>query len=205
MSENTQKESASGNALPRAAIVEMLSKNFERLPSLDQKLFLYGPAYLGGNAGLAGLISNSLYRRALNVTQAPITSSMPMAVLPFMTTFALYNAIVSNPLMAGDLNCPSCALLRGALVGVVGGGVYPILLALPVNVALASKYNTAPMPEKGNVLRYWLDLTRPILRKMRAVLLLQALFGTYLGSRHFQSYSQLAEITFGSGREELND
>ncbi|KAE8286023.1 Transmembrane protein 126A [Larimichthys crocea] len=205
MSENTQKESASGNALPRAAIVEMLSKNFERLPSLDQKLFLYGPAYLGGNAGLAGLISNSLYRRALNVTQAPITSSMPMAVLPFMTTFALYNAIVSNPLMAGDLNCPSCALLRGALVGVVGGGVYPILLALPVNVALASKYNTAPMPEKGNVLRYWLDLTRPILRKMRAVLLLQALFGTYLGSRHFQSYTQLAGITFGSGREELND
>ncbi|TKS72437.1 Transmembrane protein 126A [Collichthys lucidus] len=205
MSENTQKESTSGNALPRAAIVEMLSKNFERLPSLDQKLFIYGPAYLAGNAGLAGLISNSLYRRALNVTQAPVTSSMPMAVLPFMTTFALYNAIVSNPLMSGDLNCPSCALLRGALVGVVGGGVYPILLALPVNVALASKYNTAPMPEKGNVLRYWLDLTRPILRKMRAVLLLQALFGTYLGSRHFQSYTQLAEITFGSGPEELKD
>ncbi|TMS17363.1 Transmembrane protein 126A [Larimichthys crocea] len=163
------------------------------------------PRIWGGTPGLAGLISNSLYRRALNVTQAPITSSMPMAVLPFMTTFALYNAIVSNPLMAGDLNCPSCALLRGALVGVVGGGVYPILLALPVNVALASKYNTAPMPEKGNVLRYWLDLTRPILRKMRAVLLLQALFGTYLGSRHFQSYTQLAEITFGSGPEELND
>ncbi|XP_070769756.1 transmembrane protein 126A [Enoplosus armatus] len=205
MSENTRKESVSGNTLTRAAIAEMLAKNFERLPDIDQKLFIYGPMYLGGNGGLAGLISNSLYRRALNVTQAPITSSLPMAVLPFMTTFVLYNAVVSSPLMSGDLNCPSCALMRGALVGVVGGGVYPILLALPVNIGLASRYNTTPMPEKGNVLRYWGDLSRPILRKMRAVMVLQAFFGTYLSSRHFETYTKLAQITFGPGGEELKD
>lgn len=39
----------------------------------------------------------------------------------------------------GDLHCPTCALLRGALVGVVGGGIYPILLALPVNAGLAAR------------------------------------------------------------------
>ncbi|XP_068571512.1 transmembrane protein 126A [Cebidichthys violaceus] len=205
MSENTQKERASGNGLSRAVIAEMLTKNFEKLPDLDQKLFKYGPMYLGGNGGLAGLISNSLYRRALNVTQAPIASSLPMAVLPFLTTVALYNATVSAPLMSGDLNCPTCALIRGALVGVVGGGVYPILLALPVNIGLATRYSTAPMPEKGNLLRYWLDLSRPILRKMRAVLVLQIFFGTYLSSRHFESYTKLAQITFGSGGEDLKD
>lgn len=205
MSENTQKETVSGNGLTRAAIAEMLAKNFERLPDIEKKLFMYGPMYLGGNAGLAGLISNSLYRRALNVKQAPIASSLPMAVLPFLTTFVLYNAAVSNPLMSGDLNCPSCALLRGALVGVVGGGVYPILLALPVSLGLASRYNTAPMPEKGNLFRYWVDLSRPILRRMRAVLVLQAFFGTYLSSRHFEAYTKLAQITFGSSGEELKD
>uniref|UniRef100_A0A8C6V2Q3 Transmembrane protein 126A n=1 Tax=Neogobius melanostomus TaxID=47308 RepID=A0A8C6V2Q3_9GOBI len=149
-------------------------------------------------------LANSLYRRALNVTQARIASSLPMAVLPSLTTVALYNAMVSGPLLSGDLNCPSCCLLRGALVGVVGGAVYPIVLALPVNFALATKYNTALMPEKGNVLRYWLDLSRPILRKMRVVVVLQAFFGTYLGSRHFQSYTKLAEIAFGPG-EGLKD
>ncbi|XP_039976753.1 transmembrane protein 126A [Xiphias gladius] len=205
MSENSQKDGVSGNALTRAVIAEMLAKNFERLPDTEQKLFVYGPMYLGGNAGLAGLISNSLYRRALNVTQAPITSSLPMAVLPFMTTVALYNAVLSSPLLSGDLNCPSCALIRGALVGLTGAGVYPILLALPVNIGLASRYSTAPMPEKGNVLRYWVDLSRPILRRMRAVLVLQAFFGTYLSSRHFESYTKLAQITFGSGGEELKD
>ncbi|KAK7922831.1 hypothetical protein WMY93_009733 [Mugilogobius chulae] len=200
MSDNTAKE----RAITRALIAEMLSKNFEKLPDIDQKLFTYGPVYFGGNAGLVGLVANSLYRRALNVTQAHFTSSLPMAVLPFLTTMALYNGVVSAPLLSGDLNCPSCAVMRGALVGVVAGGLYPILLALPVNFGLAARYNTALMPEKGNVLRYWIDVSRPIMRKMRVVLLLQAFFGTYLGSRHFQSYTKLAEITFGPG-EELND
>ncbi|XP_077389195.1 transmembrane protein 126A [Festucalex cinctus] len=205
MSEYVEKIGVAGKTLSRAAIAELLAKNFEKLPDGDRKLFMYGPVYLGANGGLAGLVANSLYRRALNVTQAPITSSLSMAVLPFMTTYALYNAAVSSPLLLGDLNCPSCVLMRGALVGVMGGAVYPIILALPVNMALASRYNTAPIPEKGNILRYWTDLSKPIMRKMRAVMVLQALFGTYLSSKHFASYTTLAKITFGSDEEELQD
>ncbi|CAB1456392.1 unnamed protein product [Pleuronectes platessa] len=205
MSENTQQESVAGNTRSRSVVAEMLAKNFERLPDSDKKLFLYGPLYLGGNGALAGLVANSLYRRALHIAQAPVTSGLPMAVLPFMTTVALYNAAVSGPLLSGDLNCPSCALIRGALVGLVGAGVYPILLAVPVNFGLATRYNTAPMPEKGNMLRYVVDLSRPILRRMRAVLVLQVFFGTYLSSRHFETYTKLAQITFGSGGEELKD
>lgn len=205
MSENPQKKSTSGNGLTKAVIAEMLLQNFERLPDIDQKVFSYGPLYLGGNAGLAGLISNSLYRRALNVRQAPITSSLPMAVLPFLTTSALYSATVSNPLLSGDLNCPMCSIIRGAVVGVIGGGVYPILLALPMNIGLASRYSTAPMPEKGNMIRYCVEISRPVLRRMRAVLVLQAFFGTYLGSRHYETYTKLAAITFGPGGEELKD
>lgn len=205
MSENTQKVAVSGIGAPRSVIAELLSKNFERLPDIDQKLFIYGPLYLAGNAGLAGLISNSLYRRALHIKQGPIASSLPMAVLPFLTTYALYNAAVSGPLLQGDLNCPSCALLRGALVGVAGGGVYPILLALPVNLGLASTYNTSPMPEKGHIVKFSVEISRPVVRRMRAVLLLQALFGTYLSSRHFDSYAKLTELTFGRSKEELKD
>ncbi|XP_029020555.1 transmembrane protein 126A [Betta splendens] len=205
MSENIRKDSVSGKALSRAVISEMLLENFDRLPDIDKKLFAYGGFYLAGNAGIAGLIANSFYRRVLNVSQARITSSLPMAALPFLTTVALYTATVSSPLLAGDLNCPTCVLMRGALVGVVGGAVYPILLALPMNVGLASRYSTAPMPEKGNMLRYWVDISRPVLRKMRAVFLLQALFGTYLSRRHFETYTKLAEITFGPGEEHVED
>jgi len=205
MSENAEQKSGSRNALTRVVIAEMLMKNFEKLPDIDQKLFIYGPFYLGGNAGLAGLISNSFYRRALNVTAARFASNLPMAVLPFLTTCALYNAAVSKPLLSGDLNCPTCSTIRGALVGVVGGGLYPIFLALPLNIGLASRYSSAPLPEKGNLLRYCVDISRPVFNKMRAVILLQAFFGTYLGSRHFETYAKLAQITFAQGEEPLQD
>jgi len=206
MSENAPPQESSGRTLTRRDVIELLAQNYDRLPDLDQKMFHYGPMYLAGNSSLAGLISNSLYRRVLNVTQGHISSSLPMAVLPFLTTVALYNVAVSKPLLSGELNCPTCAWIRGALIGVVGGGVYPILLALPVNAGLASRYNTAPLPEKGNVLRFWAEVSRPILRKMGPVLLLQALFGAFLGNRHFESYMKLNQLTFGRNiGEELGE
>ncbi|XP_061582241.1 transmembrane protein 126A [Cololabis saira] len=204
MSENMEQKSGYGHPLSRARISEMLMKNFEKLPDVEQKLFMYGPVYLGGNAALGGLISNSFFRRALHVSQARFASSLPVAVLPFLTTYALYTAAVVSPLLAGDLSCPACCLLRGAAVGVLGGGLYPLVLALPLNIALASRYNTTPLPEKGHLLRFCLDVSRPVFNKMRAVIVLQAFFGTYLGSRHFEGYTKLAQITFGKS-EELQD
>ncbi|KAK3550425.1 hypothetical protein QTP86_025153 [Hemibagrus guttatus] len=200
----SMKDTSQGQPMSRTTIMEMLSKRFEKLPDFDRKLYAYGPVYLGANAGLAGLIANSLYRRALNVTQGRFTSGLPMSVLPFLTTVALYNATVSNPLLSGDLNCSNCALLRGALVGVVGGGIYPILLALPVNAGLAARYSSAPMPEKGNIVRFWMTLSKPIVRKMYGVLLLQTLFGTYLGSKNFDIYVKMLKLS-ESDSEDLRD
>lgn len=57
------------------------------------------------------------------------------ALLSYSDCFALSDYFV----IVGDLNCPTCTLIRGALVGVVGGGIYPILLALPVNAGLAAR------------------------------------------------------------------
>ncbi|XP_041948775.1 transmembrane protein 126A [Alosa sapidissima] len=189
---------------PKGVFVDALLKKFEKLSDTDRNLFSYGPLYLGGNAAFAGLIANSLFRRALNVTQGRIVSSLPMATLPFLTTVALYNATVSNPLILGDLNCPTCAVIRGAMVGVVGGGVYPLLLALPVNAGLAARYNTAPMPEKGNVMRFWMIVGRPIARKMAFVFVLQGFFGTYLASKHFDIYVKLLKLV-DMDHEDLHD
>ncbi|KAG7254996.1 hypothetical protein CRUP_013425 [Coryphaenoides rupestris] len=204
MSEDDDGSTRRGVAAPRApTTIEVMSQTFPRLPDVEQKLFNYGPLYLAGNAAFAGLIANSLYRRLLNVSHARVATSLPMAVIPFITTAAFYSAAVSLPLLSGTLDCPSCALIRGALVGAVVGGVYPVLLALPVNVGLAARCNSAPMPDKGNALRFAVDLSRPVLRKMRPVFVLQALFGTYLSSRHFDTYKKLVELA--SFSEEISD
>ncbi|XP_013859027.1 transmembrane protein 126A [Austrofundulus limnaeus] len=204
MIENTEQSGEPRQSVTRTMIAEMLMKNFEKLPEGDQKFFTYAPLYLAGNAGLAGLISNSLYRRVLNVQEARLSSSLPMLVLPFLTTTAMYQVVISNPLLAGDLNCPSCSVIRGALIGVVFGGLYPIVLALPANLGLAARYSSAPLPQKGNIMRYCMDVSKPIFRKMMPVIVIQAAFGGYMGSRHFQIYIKLAQTTSSKG-EELGD
>uniref|UniRef100_A0A0E9S693 Transmembrane protein 126A n=1 Tax=Anguilla anguilla TaxID=7936 RepID=A0A0E9S693_ANGAN len=88
-----------------------------------------------------------------------------MAVLPFLSTVALYQATISQPLLSGNLDCKACAEVRGALLGVVVGGLYPVALALPVNAGLASRYNTTPMPEKGKVLQFMVKITKPVLKE----------------------------------------
>ncbi|KAL2094808.1 hypothetical protein ACEWY4_009527 [Coilia grayii] len=183
-----------GQTMSKHLYLEMISKHFEKLPENDRNFFSYGPMYLGGNAGLAGLVANSFWRRALNVTQGHIVSSLPMATLPFLTTVALYNVAVSSPLIMGDVNCPTCVVTRGFLVGVVGGGVYPLLLALPVSAGLAARYNTAPMPERGNIMRHWIKVSRPIVKRMAFVFVLQGFFGSYLASRHFDTYLKLLKL-----------
>ncbi|KAJ8368310.1 hypothetical protein SKAU_G00083380 [Synaphobranchus kaupii] len=191
MSETTQ---ALKDVKPNSTVVELLLTKFERLPDTDKKLFAYGPMYLGMNGAFAGLIANSFFRRVLKITQGWITSSLPMAVLPFLSTVALYQATVSQPLLSGDLNCKSCAVIRGGIFGVVVGGLYPIALALPVNAGLASRYNTTPMPEKGKVISFMVKVTKPVLRKMAFVLVLQAISGYYLSSLQYRIYRKLLEL-----------
>lgn len=197
MWENTQEESVSEKPLSRAVIAKMLQENFEKLPAIDQKFFMYGSLYLGGNAAFAGLIANSLFRRALNVKASPFLSSMSASTMSFFTTYAMYCAAVTVPILNGGINCPTCCVTRGALVGVVGGALYPIIVTLPLNLFFASRYNTTPMPEDGARLRFAMDTARPVLRKMRPVMVLQAIFGAYLGSRDFETYTKLVKITFG--------
>ncbi|KAE8627858.1 hypothetical protein XENTR_v10007188 [Xenopus tropicalis] len=188
----------------RENIVEFLAERFNRLPENERKLFTYGSIYMGINSAFAGLIANSLFRRILHVSQAWVSSSLPMAVLPFLTSVALYNATVTTPMLSGDLNCATCTVVRGGLVGTVAGGLYPILLALPVNGGLAARYQTTPLPEKGNILRFWTTVSRPVLRKMSFVLILQAMFGVYISTRHYAIYEQMLKLPPpGTDMEEL--
>ncbi|XP_064157713.1 transmembrane protein 126A-like [Anguilla rostrata] len=194
MSETNEALNDMENLKPKSAIMNVLLTKFERLPDTDKKLFAYGPIYLGMNGAFSGLIANSFFRRVLKVSQGWITSSLPMAVLPFLSTVALYQATISQPLLSGNLDCKACAEVRGALLGVVVGGLYPVALALPVNAGLASRYNTTPMPEKGKVLQFMVKITKPVLKKMSFVVVLQAICGYYLSSLQYRIYRKAVEL-----------
>ncbi|XP_012594131.1 transmembrane protein 126A [Microcebus murinus] len=167
-------------------IFSIILRKINQLPESERNLLEYGSAYIGLNAALCGLIANSLFRRILNVTQARIAAGLPMAVIPFFTAQVAYTSFVSVPLTTGDLNCETCVVTRSGLIGLVLGGLYPVFMAIPVNGGLAARYQSALLPEKGNILTYWIRISKPVFRKMLFPILLQTVFSAYLGSRQYK-------------------
>nr|XP_026240536.1 transmembrane protein 126A [Urocitellus parryii]XP_026240537.1 transmembrane protein 126A [Urocitellus parryii] len=174
------------DTIKEKSIFDIIARKIELLPEAERNLLEHGSTYIGLNAALCGLIANSLFRRVLHVTQARIAASLPMAVLPFLTANASFKGFVSLPLSTGDLNCETCTVTRGGLVGLVLGGLYPVFLAIPINGGLAARYQSALLPEKGNTLTYWIRISKPIFRKMLFPILLQTMFAAYLGSRQYK-------------------
>ncbi|KAF7479514.1 transmembrane protein 126A [Marmota monax] len=176
----------SHDTIKEKSIFDIIARKIELLPEAERNLLEHGSTYIGLNAALCGLIANSLFRRVLHVTKARIAASLPMAVLPFLTANASFKGFVSLPLSTGDLNCETCTVTRGGLVGLVLGGLYPVFLAIPINGGLAARYQSALLPEKGNTLTYWIKISKPIFRKMLFPILLQTMFAAYLGSRQYK-------------------
>uniref|UniRef100_A0A8C5SWR4 Transmembrane protein 126A n=1 Tax=Laticauda laticaudata TaxID=8630 RepID=A0A8C5SWR4_LATLA len=164
---------------------------FERLPQGDQNFFINGSFALALNSSLLALISNNSFRKILHVTQARYSTVVAMSILPLTITTVAYEAIVKRSLMTGNLNCEICAVVRGGLVGAFVGFFYPIILALPLNALLATRYYTTPLPNKDNAVRFWVLLSKPIFKKMRFAALIQVAFGAYLGSKHHEIYLKM--------------
>ncbi|XP_028904150.1 transmembrane protein 126A [Ornithorhynchus anatinus] len=178
----------------RLRSLEVIARKIELLPELERNLLTYGSGYVGVNAGLCGLTANTFFRRILNVTQARLSASLPMAVLPFLTTTVTYQTFVTDPLNLGLLNCETCTTIRSGLVGLLVGGLYPVALALPINGALAAIYHTSPLPQRGNILNYWITLSKPVFRKMLFPVLLQTAFAFYLGSRQYGIFIKALQL-----------
>nr|XP_020036175.1 transmembrane protein 126A [Castor canadensis] len=167
-------------------IFHIITRKINQLPEAERNLLEYGSTYVGLNAAFCGLIANSLFRRVLHVTKAHIASGLPMAVIPYLTANVSYRGFISSPLSTGDLNCETCTVIRSGLVGFVFGGLYPVLLAMPLNGGLAARYQSALLPEIGNILTYWIKISKPVFRRMLFPILLQTMFAAYLGSRQYK-------------------
>ncbi|NXG11836.1 T126A protein, partial [Sakesphorus luctuosus] len=190
--------------LERLKWMETVEKMLNELPKADQNLCNHGSYFLAANSSLCGLTANNFFRNILNIRRASFVSAVPMAVIPFLSTAAVYQVFVHGPLFSGQLNCEVCAVVRGGLVGAVIGALYPVCLAIPLNASLAARYMSSPLPGKENALRYWLTIAQPVFRKMSLGVLVQVLTGLYLASKHHGIYVKiLQQVNISRDPEEL--
>ncbi|XP_069890957.1 complex I assembly factor TMEM126B, mitochondrial-like isoform X3 [Dipodomys merriami] len=94
------------DTLKENLVFDIITRKINQLPEADRNVLEYGSTYVGLNAAFCGLIANSLFRRVLHVTKAPVASGLPMAVIPFLTANVAYKGFVSLPLSTGmDQRC----------------------------------------------------------------------------------------------------
>ncbi|KFP70129.1 Transmembrane protein 126A, partial [Acanthisitta chloris] len=192
-----------GLFLDRLKRMEIIEKMFNELPKADQNLCNHGPYFLAANSSLCGLAANNFLRKILHVRKASIASALPMAAIPFLSTAAVFDVFVRDPIFSGQLNCEVCAVVRGGLVGAVVGGLYPIFMSIPLNASLAARYMSSPLPGKENVLRFWLTIAQPVFRKMSLGVLIQALTGLYLATKQHGVYIKILQQMSTSSDPEL--
>lgn len=89
--------------LERVKRMEIIHKLLNELPKSDQNLCNHGSYFLAGNASLCGLTANNFFRKILNIRKAAIISALPMAVIPFISTVAVYDAFLREPLFSGKM------------------------------------------------------------------------------------------------------
>ncbi|NWR95381.1 T126A protein, partial [Furnarius figulus] len=189
--------------LERLERMEIIKKMLNELPKSDQNLCNHGSYFLAANSSLCGLAANNFFRNILNIRRASLVSTVPMAVIPFLSTAAVYETFVRGPLFSGHLNCEVCAVVRGGLVGAFIGALYPVFLAIPLNASLAARYMSSPLPGKENALRYWLTISQPVFRKMSLGVLVQALTGLYLATKQHGIYVKILQQMIISRDPEL--
>uniref|UniRef100_A0A8C3JQI2 Transmembrane protein 126A n=1 Tax=Calidris pygmaea TaxID=425635 RepID=A0A8C3JQI2_9CHAR len=202
--QGTNRSSSSVKQYVTFSITSWQGRTFN--PVFHPNLCNHGSYFLAANSSICGLTANNFFRNILHVRKASFITALPMAVIPFLSTAAVYEVFVREPLFSGELNCEVCAVVRGGLVGAVLGGFYPIFLALPVNASLAARYSSSPLPGKENLLRFWLTTAQPVIRKMSLGIVLQLLTGLYLSTKHHGIYVKVLERMNTRGDpEELHD
>jgi transmembrane protein 126A len=124
------------------------------------------------------LIANSLFWYIW--TQARVASSLPMAVILFLTANLSYNSFVSLPLEYRWFELWSLYYHTGCTSWFFCGWSVPNLLAILLNGGLAAKYGSSPLPQMGK--SSVTVVSKPVFRKMLFPTLLQTTFAAYLGS-----------------------
>uniref|UniRef100_A0A8C6ILY8 Uncharacterized protein n=1 Tax=Mus spicilegus TaxID=10103 RepID=A0A8C6ILY8_MUSSI len=91
-------ESHKPSASKEDLIFNIISRKIKQLPEPESNLLEYETAYIAFKliCGKPHLIANSLFWCIW--TQAPVASSLPMAVILFLTANLSYNSFASLPL-----------------------------------------------------------------------------------------------------------
>ncbi|KAK3887658.1 hypothetical protein Pcinc_008243 [Petrolisthes cinctipes] len=166
------------------------------------KRYMYATSLL--SSGSAAYF-NAYYRKVVRLrNQAFITTFLPVVILPSLAGSLLHHQFVQRPLLLQEIQCPVCLELRGGMLQMFSGVVYPMLLAPIAAFQYAVRLYTYSMPDITTP-RLWFKeyckLTKPILSKIYFLAGLQIVAG--MAWTHWEGHNLLTVMSKLAHMEEV--
>ncbi|XP_072035233.1 transmembrane protein 126A-like [Amphiura filiformis] len=176
--------------ITRSEVINEQTRIVDALPMSKRWPFEAGGTYVPIYAGISGLIVNSFLRRMLMIHSRPLMTALPMALLPGLTMKIGWYGFVTMPVLAGDLNCAICGEMRGGLVSVALGAVYPMIIGLPFFSAVAQGNHKVQVPKLTMAVTNWAKFSQFWTRKLRffkvqfvSLVIFQAVIGSFVAKK----------------------
>ncbi|XP_006825391.1 transmembrane protein 126A-like [Saccoglossus kowalevskii] len=172
-------------------------KKINELPNKEAWPFSSGMLALSLNASLSGLVAMSFYRRMMRVTTGVVVSTLPMAVVPFITTAAMWHTFVNIPILLGKIDCPVCVQIRGATLNLAVGAIYPTLLAAPLVASVAIRSKTMEPPHKKGLLGMWkwyTKMNKHMKVRFLTIAFYQTVLGGYVSTKAYKAYKNMGSF-----------
>ncbi|XP_038051213.1 transmembrane protein 126A-like [Patiria miniata] len=186
-STQSKEQVGTGEYLSASEALEKQLQLVKKLPDSKSWPFGYGPLVLSINAGLVGVIGNSFFRRMLMVRRGLFLTSIPSTLMPALLIAPAYMKFVTHPILLNDLDCAVCAEIRGGLINFLLGAMYPVLLAAPLNAALARRYDTVKVPsmsfknfDRSHFVKFWRSKIRYFKGQFVTIAIFQTIFGMFI-------------------------
>ncbi|XP_071532967.1 transmembrane protein 126A isoform X1 [Panulirus ornatus] len=174
-------------------------------PNSDVFAIKYYPFALSAlSVGSAAFI-NAHYRKAVKLRNSGfLTSLLPVIMLPSIASSLMHHQLVQGPFLLQKVQCPLCIELRGGMVQLFCGFIYPMVLAPLAAFQLATRLYTYPLPSVFKPkawLKEYIKLSRPIQHKVYLLAGIQIAAG--MAWTHWEAQNLFTVISKLSDMEEV--
>lgn len=166
-------------------------------PRTDAWPFSVGTSLLASVAGLGGFVVNNHYRRKLNLLlYAPLTTFLPLVVVPMALTASMQAWLVGSEILIGNYTCPLCMETRAALLQLGLGMGYPLVLAPFATFYLAAasyRYAVPSITDYKGVYSLYKKVNKRLGTKLMYLCALQVIGATAITKLQMNSIGKISD------------
>ncbi|XP_045131666.1 transmembrane protein 126A-like [Portunus trituberculatus] len=178
---DSQKQSNNEKESTSTALTEAIDLIMNWKPTSDVfalKHFMVASAFL---STCSATYINAHYRKVVKLrNQAFMTTLLPVIIAPSLLGGMFHHQFVHRPLILETFKCPVCVEIRGGMVQLFTGFVYPLMLAPLAAMQFAARLYTYPVPDAKKPLLMLMEIykiTKPVLPRLYILAALQFIGG----------------------------